>query len=118
MVIVQALARADSITNVIMQPGIIYMLCEVLGAHQERVIGLTHSTGQEPCDIMPAGTCQMCDNVYSTVFSLEYKAEKNVYEVSFQQCHAYTNVDNQFGEVDRKEMYIKAVKVDQYKTRT
>ena len=94
------------------------MLCEVLGAHQERVIRLTHSTGQGPCDTMLVGTCQMCDNEYSTVFSLEYKAEKNVYEVSFQQCHAYTNVDKQFGEVDkvdRKGMCNKAVKVDQHK---
>ena len=106
LVIMQALARADSITI-------------VLGAHQERFIGLTHSTasGQGPCNTMSARTCQMCNNGHSTVFSLEYKAEKNEYEVSFQQCHAYTYMHKQFGDVDRKGMCIKAVKVDQHKTR-
>ena len=106
LVIMQALARADSITI-------------VLGAHQERFIGLTHSSasGQGPCNTMSARTCQMCNNGHSTVFSLEYKAEKNEYEVSFQQCHAYTYMHKQFGDVDRKGMCIKAVKVDQHKTR-
>ena len=106
LVIMQALARVDSITI-------------VLGAHQERFIGLTHSSasGQGPCNTMSARTCQMCNNGHSTVFSLEYKAEKNEYEVSFQQCHAYTYMHKQFGDVDRKGMCIKAVKVDQHKTR-
>ena len=113
-------ARADSITIMFVQPGTEYKLYKVLGAHQERDFVLTHSTGQgkkddKPCKIMPARTCQMCDKGYSTVFSLEYKVEKNMYQVSFQQCHVYANVNLQIGEVnkmDRKRMCTKAIYVD------
>ena len=113
-------ARADSITIMFVQPGTEYKLYKVLGAHQERDFVLTHSTGQgkkddKPCKIMPARTCQMCDKGYSTVFSLEYMVEKNMYQVSFQQCHVCANVNLQIGEVnkmDRKRMCTKAIYVD------
>ena len=122
LVIIRALARADSITIVIMQPGNKYRLCEGLEAHMSvghKKVKLTNLTGQVKKNMVN----KLRDTASPGTCSLMYDKANSI-----RKYHTYTNA-NKHHSMDKpmqvEDMFVvywdqgtsnKTVKEDQHKT--